>query len=71
MCPPPLPRPDILRPTEVHDFGDVFREGSGPDRRIVIVLALAGILMLGQFAVRPPADPTGGAVTAAAGPGRN
>jgi hypothetical protein len=61
-----LPLPDILRPIELHDFGDAFRNTRRPDRRLVAVLAVAGLLVLGNFILGGPAEVTGDPLAAAA-----
>jgi hypothetical protein len=59
--------PDILRPTELHDFGDAFRRTRRrPDRTLVSVLALAGLLAIGQFLLGGPVDVAGDPLAAAA-----
>src|SRR5215211_96395 len=60
-----LPPSDILRPTELHDFGDVFRSARRPDRRLVAVLALAGLLALGQLITGGPVEGAGDPLAAA------
>jgi hypothetical protein len=61
-----LPLPDILRPIELHDFCDAFRNTRRPDRRLVAVLAVAGLLVLGNFILGGPAEVTGDPLAAAA-----
>jgi hypothetical protein len=43
------PQADILRPTELHDFGGAFRSTRRPDRTLVAALALAALLTFSQF----------------------
>ena len=61
-----IPLPDILRPTELHDFGDAFRSTRRPGRTIVAVLALAALLTLGQFITGGPVEIAGDPLAAAA-----
>jgi hypothetical protein len=65
-APDRLPLPDILRPAELHDFGGAFRSGRRPDRRLVAVLALAGLLVLGHLILGVPVEVTGDPLVAAA-----
>ncbi|HEY8289785.1 MAG TPA: hypothetical protein VIG49_10985 [Acetobacteraceae bacterium] len=45
------PLPDALRPTELHDFGDLFRERHGRlNRPLMVMLAAALLLAAGHFA---------------------
>jgi hypothetical protein len=44
-----LPLPDILRPTELHDFGDAFARTWRTGRPLVAVLARGGKLALRRF----------------------
>jgi hypothetical protein len=60
-----LPLPDILRPTELHDFGDAFTRTRRTGRALVAVLARAGKLALGQF-MRGARPEAGGDLLAAA-----
>jgi hypothetical protein len=61
-----LPPPDALRPTELHDFGDAFRSTRRPDRRLVAVVALAGLLALGQLILGGPVEVAGDSLAAVA-----
>ena len=60
------PPPDILRPIELHDFGDAFRSTRRPGRTLVAVLALAALLTLGQFITGGPVEIAGDPLAAAA-----
>jgi hypothetical protein len=60
------PPPDILRPTELHDFGDAFRGARRPDRTLVAVLALAALLAFGQLITGGPVEVAGDPLMAAA-----
>jgi hypothetical protein len=60
------PPPDVLRPTELHDFGDAFRSTRRPGRTLVAVLALAALLGLGQFIMGGPVEIAGDPLAAAA-----
>ena len=44
-----LPLPDILRPTELHDFGSAFTRTRHTSRGLMAALARAGQLALGRF----------------------
>jgi hypothetical protein len=58
--------PDVLRPTELNDFGDAFRRTPRPGRTLVAVVALAALLALGQFITGGPAELAGDSLAAAA-----
>ena len=60
-----LPPPDVLRPTELHDFGDAFRSTRRPDRTLLAVLAIAALLTLGQFITGGPVEAAGDPLPAA------
>ena len=62
------PSPDILRPTELHDFGGGLGRVRVPGRALVAVLALAGLLAPGTF--MKGAHPKAGGDPLAAAPQR-
>lgn len=56
--------PDVLRPTELHDFSDVFarrRAGRGHAKALLIGMALAALIHEGQATgtANDPSSPVG------------
>jgi hypothetical protein len=60
------PRADILRPTELHEFGGAFRGPRRPDRTLAAALALAALLALGQVVMNGPVEVAGDPLAGAA-----
>lgn len=46
------PLPDILRPTEICDFGELFRRSPRPARTIVALLIIAGAIAWAHVGMR-------------------
>ncbi len=53
---PHAPLPDILRPTELCDFGDAFARGRLRRRALGLGLVVLGLLALGQFVPQQTLD---------------
>lgn len=53
---PKPPRPDILRPTELCDFGESFARVRWRPKALGLVLAVVGLWALGQFAPQQMLD---------------
>ena len=53
---PKSPRPDILRPTELCDFGESFARVRWRPKTLGLVLAVVGLWVLGQFAPHQTLD---------------
>ena len=62
--------PDILRPTELCDFSDIFRSGPRPARLLAATLGLAGLLAWAQLAAPDAPRPADLPVAAVAQPDR-
>jgi hypothetical protein len=60
--------PDILRPTELADFGDAFRTSPRLARTVVAAAGLAGLLTLAHLAAQDPAPGARDGVAAAPDP---
>lgn len=66
---PQPPLPDILRPTELCDFGEAFARGRRRRKMLGLMLAVAGLWAFGQFAPQEPLDAAlDSAVAAASAP---
>jgi hypothetical protein len=61
-----FPQTDILRPTELHDFGGAFRSTRCSDRTLAAALALAALLAFGQLAAIGPVEVAGDPLAGAA-----
>lgn len=56
---PQPPLPDILRPTEIADFGEVLERGRHRRKALGLLLALLGLWALGQYAAEERLDAAG------------
>ncbi|HYI84732.1 MAG TPA: hypothetical protein VEX11_16185 [Acetobacteraceae bacterium] len=60
------PQADILRPSELHDFGGAFRNTRRPARTLAAAVALAALLALGQLVATGPVEVAGDPLAGAA-----
>jgi hypothetical protein len=67
---PKPPLPDILRPTELCDFGEAFSRGRHRRKLLGLALAVAGLWAIGQLGTQASLDADLAQTLAASAPAR-